>query len=334
MVMRERAANALASLDFMKRTMGTIGLGARIMLSGFAAVAPVIVAACSDDPAAPADAGNEAGSAAETGAAESGADTSVADAGNDTATPASDLGPGPYAIAYAGTKLGIDQRTATSATLAAGRMTGYVVNADESLLAGTNQVVDVGGDGPVLWGRWAGGTTAGAYYGNPPFAFAANGGLHYAIGRATTTLPASGNGAYTLAGKTTATVSDGSLAPGSVTGSASAAFAGAGTKVGFSVTLDVPGDASYVITTTGGAADPSTSQVGIFDGHFLATDGSDPITLTTGGACTVAGGAPCIAVFDGFFAGDGAERLAAVIHVFKGSGGDPKTVSAVAIFKK
>lgn len=241
------------------------------------------------------------------------------------------IGAAPHTLVYAGTIVGIDERKTTADVVTGISLDSYVVSADERPELGTNQVVDASGDAFVVIGRWAGGTTAGKFYqaGNMGLLdFPANGGFHYAIGNASAPIPSSGAATYALASTTSATVSDGSLQPGTITGSLGAILAGSNSKVGFSITLDVPGDAMYTVATTGGSANPMTSQISIDPTIEGAFGGSFP--MSGGGACQ---GAPtCFASVFGFFAGPNAERAALVVHVFTGGGGSPKSVSGALVF--
>lgn len=314
----------------------TVSRSARSLFA-FLSLLPALVtyvAACSSDSVTPqADGGVTP--AKDAGAVDPPVDgsTLAVDATSDApVTPPVDLGAGPYSLVYAGTAVGVDLRPAKSATITDGKMMGYVFNADESPLVGTNQVYDVGGDGPVIWGRWGGGVTGGKFYNPGTFTLPANGGFHYALGKPTATLPASGNPAYVVAGSTSTTVSDGTLTPGKVSGTAAVVFAGDKTKVGVTLKLDLPGDDIYNVSSNGGSATPSMTELDIALTNFVIVPGANQIKMSNGGACGAA--ANCIAIVDGFFAGDNAERLALVVHVFAGAGGNPKSVSAVIVFKK
>jgi hypothetical protein len=243
---------------------------------------------------------------------------------------------GPYALAYAGTSIGVDLRQPTSATFSGSALAGYVANANEQPLIGTNTTSDVfaetaGGAVPlVVSGRWSGGTLAGDFYGNQ-FTFPTDGGLQYVIGTETGALPASGAPTYMLSHASPTTVSDGTLAPGSSTGDLGVLFAGDGTHVGVTLQLTMPGDQTYDITTTGGAAIPGTSELTIFPaGSSLFSGVVHPVSTT--GACS--GTVECKAVIDGFFAGASAEVAALVVHVYNNAGGSAKTVSAAMVFTK
>jgi hypothetical protein len=293
----------------------------------------VSVAACSSD-------GSTSSSATDAG---TGSETSTptppppgaTDAGNDASTTS--LGPGPYTIAYAARFAGIDLRpvAAGKATFDGVKLTGYEFNANEQPTAGTNQVNDASGDAFVAIGRWAGGTTGGKFYqaGNAGLMdFPANSGFHYAIGNPADPIPSSGAATYALLAKTPVTVADGSIAPGTFAGTLAANLAGATSKIGFSFTLDVPGDATYTIATTGGAGNVATSEAQVDTTGVKGAFTANVVLTSTGAACS--GGAVCTGAIDGFVAGPSAERIAIVAHVFAGSGGAPKTVSAAAVFQK
>ncbi len=254
-------------------------------------------------------------------------DGSVLDTGATSATGTVDLGPGPYGVAYAGSDIGVDLREASAITLDGIAMTGYVASAQEAPLVGTNSVVDLGGAGSLVWGRWSGGTMAGEYYGAPPFTWAADGGLHYVAGAPVAAPPASGPTVWQPVATTPVTRSDGTIAPGTVTGSLGVAFAGPDTRVGVSLTLDLPGDGTYTVETTGGSADPSQSEVGMQSGGLFRDLGG---LQTTGGAACGANG--CFVAIAGLIAGANADQVGLVVHLYAGSGGAPETVSTALVF--
>ncbi len=291
------------------------------------------VAACSDDETSSAGGApqNDAGPTTSEGGSDAG------NGGDTGSVPSSaNLGTGPFTIVYAGTAAGIDVRPIEQgkATFEGGKLTGYEASADERPLLGNNQVNEASGDSFVAVGRWSGGTTGGKFYevgGTGLLELPANGGLHYAIGNFTDPLPSTGPAAYTELAKTVATVSDGSVAPGTVSGTLAASFAGATTKIGFSIVLDVPGDATYTIATTGGVADVSKSEAEILSGGNVKGAFYTNIQITSNGAAC---GGSCSAGVDGIVAGPGAERIALVAHVYSGAGGSPKSVSGAIVFKR
>lgn len=310
---------------------GSTGLFTTILCIGIASLAAL--AACSDESTPETPATPDGGGGADGGAGTDGA-TGEPDSGGGGAT----IGAGPYTIAYAGTEVGIDMRTVADgkATFESGKLTAYESSEDERPSLGTNQVGDVAGDAFLAIGRWSGGTTAGKFYeiaGSGLLALPANGGFHYVIGQAVTALPASGNATYSVLAKTAATVSDGSAAPGTVSGSLAAQFAGDATKIGFSITLEVPGDATYTLTTTGGVADVSTTEASIGQGDVKGAFYTSLTLTTTGAACAGSAGSCSGAVY-GFVSGANAERIGVVAHVYQGSGGSAKSIAGAIAFKK
>jgi hypothetical protein len=242
-------------------------------------------------------------------------------------------GPGPFNIVYAGTIVGIDFREAGTATFDGDAMVAYEAYEDEHPELGSNTANEVFGDGLVVAGRWAGGTTAGKFYeaGNGGLIdFPANGGFHYVMVNPISALPAGGMTSYTAVASTAATVSDGSLATGTIDGTVAADLAGAASSLGVSLTIDIPGDTTYTIETTGGSGDPSTSEIEFsptITGVFYAN-----LPMSGGGAC--AGGGICSAQVDGVLGGANGERIALVVHIFAGSGGAPKSVTGAMVFEQ
>lgn len=270
-------------------------------------------------------------------------DTSTADAPGDTGSEAGGpvIGPGPYTVLFSGTFVGIDLRTveAGNASFNGAKLSGFQAMevADERPTVGTNVVNDVAAGPLFALGRWAGGTTGGKFNTADNaglMTLPANGGFHYVIGIPADPIPSSGLAMYSVEAKTVATVSDGTSAPGTITGSLAANLSGVTTKIGLTLTLDVPGDAMYTVATTGGVADPSQSEITVDQG------GNNPKgawffsqVITTGGAAC-ASGALCSFIINGFVGGAAGEKIALVAHVFSGSGGSPKSVSGAVVFKK
>jgi hypothetical protein len=300
---------------------------------GLAVVVTSSVVACSDD-----DGGGGASNVQPDGGSPSG-DAATGEGGtNDDAggNPSTEtLGAGPYTIAYAGTFVGIDMRAVADgkATFDGAKLLSYEASTDERPELGTNTVSEAKGDALVAIGRWSGGTTAGKFYeveGSGLLALPANGGFHYAIGKFTDPLPASGNATYTELAKTVVTVGNGSTAPGTLSGSVAATFAGADSKIGFTITLDVPGDATYTIATTGGTGNVATTETMITSGQAKGAFITNVNLTSTGAAC----GGGCAAGVDGFVAGPNAERIALVAHIYKGGGGSPESLSGAIVFTK
>lgn len=300
---------------------------------GILAGAAISVAACGGDdgsagggPSGQQDAGNVPSGSPDGGDGDAGTNGDAAGAGP---------GDGPFTLVYAGTTVGIDGRPIVQGKAAfdGAKMIGYEASTDERPQLGTNQVKEVSGDAFVALGRWSGGATTGKFYevnGNGLIDLPANGGFHYAIGSFTDPMPASGAATYAELAKTVATVSDGSVAPGTITGSLAVDFAGASTKLGFSIVLDIPGDATYTLATTGGTADVSASEAELATGVIKGAFYANLQIASAGAAC----GGSCAGVVQGFVAGPGAERVALVAHVFNGAGGSPKSVTGAIAFKR
>lgn len=253
------------------------------------------------------------------------------------------LGEGPYAIVYTGTFAGVDGRSVDDgkATFDGLTLTGYAAmgqESDEAPLIGTNTAKDVAGGPLFALGRWSGGTTEGKFYNVDAagkMTFAENGGFHYAIGKSSDPIPASGSATYTIAGKTSATVADGSAAPGTINGSLVINLAGASTKIGFSATIDIPGSGTYTAESAGGVADPSQSDVFLLGGGG-GTAAAGAFTyngnIANAGAACDAGN--CAVGVSGVILGPEAESVIMAVHFFSGAGGSPPSVSGVLAFQK
>jgi hypothetical protein len=164
---------------------------------------------------------------------------------------------------------------------------------------GTGTHADFGTDGILAWGRWTGDVFVGVD-GSLSQTYGPDQGLHYVIGKPTTTMPTGGTASYQLAGATRPTYLDGGTAPGTLSGSLSVNF-GTGT-VGTNLNIAMPDNRTYVV---GGSSTISGSQ---FFG--FAQQGS--LTVSgTGGACS----SGCDAAVSGFFAGSSAERAGLGFHV-------------------
>lgn len=132
---------------------------------------------------------------------------------------------------------------------------------------------------------------------------AAAASVHLAVGVPTDSPPESGSPSYSLLAATAPTYEGDTMAPGTATASAAAAFAGPATKVGLTLTIAMP-DGSCEVETTGGAADPSMSELAMFENCFF---GSFPITSAGGVGCAASSGTG--ATIRGFFAGPAGERI-------------------------
>jgi hypothetical protein len=215
------------------------------------------------------------------------------------------------------------------ATLEEGRLTSFT-----SLLGtiskGTAQVVEKGDLGDIAWARWtAGNVSNNGLFGNNTIAVGANGGFHVMAGTPSTTLP-TGKVDYTLTASTSATDNQGS-APGTVGGSLAILF-GSTSKVGYDLAMAVGGK-SWAVSTNGGAADPSLSQVNLttgsggptFGGTFTRTSGT---VTAAGGACV----ASCVVNIGGALYGANGAHAGVAFNVIDTSLAATVMASGLAIF--
>lgn len=156
---------------------------------------------------------------------------------------------------------------------------------------GTNGMAELGRSDDAMWGRWTGGETGGtgSFNGYVSADLSGNKGMHWMVGNPASDLPTTGTAEYELAGYSAPVFNDGRSAPGTLTGAMTVAWGGAGaTKIGTDLDVAMAGDAVYHLVTTGGAANPASSEftMGV-DGSF---GGSLPVTFTADGAGT---GAAC-----------------------------------------
>lgn len=211
---------------------------------------------------------------------------------------------------------GID---ATATFDATGRMTA-VPNLQSEFYTlgagGTN--ADFGTDGILAWGRWIGPVTGDTCAAGCVLNvnYNANQGLHYVIGMPTASMPQLGTATYNLLGASKPTYIDGSVAPGTFSGSLSVDFGQL--TVGMNLNAAMPDGRGYGI---GGSA-PITGNL------FVGTNFTGLTTSGTGGAC-ISG---CNALVSGFFAGASAERAGLGYHVSDLVSG--KDVVGAAAFKK
>src|SRR3546814_6688291 len=85
--------------------------------------------------------------------------------------------------------------------------------------------------------------------------------MHMVYGEPATNLPASGTVSYAMIGATKPTIRDGSLAPGSISGSAEVAF-GFVAKIGLDLQVSI-GRNAFAVEKTGGVARPESSQINV-----------------------------------------------------------------------
>jgi hypothetical protein len=180
-------------------------------------------------------------------------------------------------------------------------------------------------------GRWSGGTTDGRFFdyeNDGKLTFPENGGLHYGVGLPSpTTLPSTGKKTYSVVKSTTVTVGDGSLAPGTVTGALVIDFAGAATKAGMTITLDLPGSGTYVVDPAAGTGNLTVAIAsGVKSPRFSFGQYPGPDAGPAGAACV--GG--CSISVAGFFVGPNAENVLLALNISPNNTGGPSAVSAIA----
>ena len=175
-----------------------------------------------------------------------------------------------------------------------------------------------GSDGIVGWTRWAGGTLAGSSSVTIP----ANGGGGFVYGVPVTNLPTSGTGMYNMVGATAVVVTDGSLAPGTVS-SASLSVDFAARKVGFQAAMTIGGQ-NYTAETNGGIAARAftLTSSGLFSSAGNWT--------VTGNGCSAT--ANCAGRVAGFLAGPGASHAGLGLF-FNPAPGSSLTASTAIGFK-
>ena len=163
------------------------------------------------------------------------------------------------------------------------------------LSRGSASAVETGFEADVVaWGRWTGGT-ATLQIGESSSRnvdLNTDQGIHYLIGVPSETVPTQGVFTYGLIGATRPTIADGSVAPGSFTGTAAVWFGPAEpARIGLDGTIAID-NATIGFATRGGAVDPALSELRTgaqygFSGTLDATvAGGDPAGCARTG-CTV-----------------------------------------------
>ena len=199
---------------------------------------------------------------------------------------------------------------------------------------GAATIADAGSDGPVSWARWTGGALGGTAYSSPAPTIPADGGIHIAVGPVATNIPISGTAQYALVGATQPTIEDGSVAPGTFTGTLGVDFATA--KVGFDFNVSIGGH-DYAFASTGGASDPSQSEMGLYGAYFGSNFGhaaGATVDATTGGPACPSGGS-CKATVSGFLSGNEASHAAVSYTISEyGSPNNAGAVQGAAVFSQ
>jgi hypothetical protein len=176
---------------------------------------------------------------------------------------------------------------------------------------------DFGSDGIIAWGRWVGPVTGDSCGDgcNLNENYSANQGLHYVVGMPTPTMPQVGTATYTLIGATRPTYLDGTVSPGTFSGSLNVDFQRLSVGLNLNVGIDNNG---YAI---GGSA-------GISGSMFSGSLGNVTVAGTGRDACSSA----CSANVDGFFAGPDAARAGLTYQVI--DSGQGRNILGAAAFAK
>lgn len=200
---------------------------------------------------------------------------------------------------------------------------------NNSYAPGDATVSEVGGVQSVIsWQRWSDGQIGGQSFGNPrTTVLGEDQSMHVLAWSPATNLPTEGVATYTLAGSTSPTVADGSLAPGTFAGEMAVAFGFASTKIGLDLEVSIGGH-TYNIVTTGGTATPGSSQISL--GSFSGF--SSTLDVAAGGvACP---DAACQAKVAGALAGSGASHAALAYTISANGNPTAKAVQGVAGFER
>lgn len=211
---------------------------------------------------------------------------------------------------------------ATATFDSAGRMTSAADSIGQQFVSDGTSITDFGNDGIIAWGRWTGSVTGlGNIDGlqNINENYTPDQGLHYVVGLPTPRLPTSGFATYTFLGATKPTYIDGTISPGSFSGSLSVDFVKL--TVGMNLNVAMPDSRGYAI---GGSAPISGNTFSGFQSFGTGT----LLTSGTGGACS----SGCNALVEGFFAGTTAERAGLAYHINDPLAG--KDVLGTAAFTK
>jgi hypothetical protein len=196
---------------------------------------------------------------------------------------------------------------------------------------GTTQVAEAGHDEYAAWGRWTNGQMHVQIFGlTQPITLSENEGLHYIVGSPTVTVPTSGTFSYNLTAATAPTMTHDWYAPGSFNGQAAVQFsAGSAPRVGIDAQVGIAND-QFQFNTTGGAADPSQSELTLdsnlrFSGQLDANGGQETLPW-------MCGSVGCRAQVEGALFGPTGERLGVSYSIQSESGST--RINGVGIFSR
>jgi hypothetical protein len=225
----------------------------------------------------------------------------------------------------------------------AGAITAFNDGQYLDIVQGTTTAAEAGvsivaGSGRISWSRWTNGSSYNNYNtGDVYDTISPNQGRHIVAGDPASAIPTVGTAVYDLAGATAPTVSDGSQSPGTLTGTMGVSFATR--KVGFDLLATV-GGYGYVMKTTGGSVDASTSTISYDDNNFQPNPSGrfgGTIAVPVGGAACPTGGGACSAAINGFLSGIGAKQ-AGITYTIQRASNNPidqnQSITGAAAFIK
>jgi hypothetical protein len=202
---------------------------------------------------------------------------------------------------------------------AAGMLTQFSATNSASLTSGTQSEFGTLG-GVVAWGRWIGSFSVTEPTGPGPLSASSNQGFHYVVGVPTAAMPTGGTATYTFAGATKPTGSDGTIAPGSFSGTMSVSF-GPSTTINLAAQLAFSGF-TYNLSGFGTSSGGVPSFTGSMTGNAIGSP-------ATGYGCSASN---CVASVNGAFFGAGAAYAGYAYKVSNTTSGN--TISGSAVFKQ
>jgi hypothetical protein len=204
---------------------------------------------------------------------------------------------------------------------ASGQMTSFTPSGTTTF-SGTHQEFGTSG-GVVAWGRWTGSVTDGI---SGPLTFGPNQGYHYVVGVPSSvgTLPTSGTVPYALLGATNPTGSDGTVAPGTFSGSLSINFSTSTVTAAINTSFGTWGHSLTLTSTNFAASKPAFSGS---NGFVFSATGTPPSQYSCG-ACA------CSASFNGALFGTGGAFAGIAYQINTAGGAAPVSITGTAAFKQ
>ena len=201
---------------------------------------------------------------------------------------------------------------------------GQLTSFGATTFSGTHQEFGTAG-GVVAWGRWTGAVSDAI---SGPLTFNANQGYHYVVGLPSlaTTLPGSGTVPYTLLGATNPTGSDGTVAPGTFSGSLSVNFSASTVTAVINTSFEAGAWGHNLTLTSTNFATSRPAFSGSNSFVFSATAGAP--SQYGCGACG------CSASFNGALYGAGGTFAGIAYKINTQGGAAPASITGTAAFKQ